>query len=239
MAFSPLVEMSSMLQTWTTIFTDTAMRIGIGTAAVLPQILIALLLIVVGWIIGEGLASLVRRAVAAVKLDKAFETAGVSDLVARSGHKFSAGGILGALVKWFIILVFVMVAFDVLDLDQVNIFLRDVVLSYLPHVAVAVLILLSAALVSDFVYKVVSGASRAAEVSSYHFLGMIARAAIWAFALLAALNELQVATAFIQTLFTGIVVAFALALGLSFGLGGREAAARYIEKTVAEMERRG
>jgi hypothetical protein len=228
-----------MIQSLADIFTNTAAVMGVGVAAILPQILLALILIIAGWIVGIGLSSLIAKGVTALKLDKAFEAAGVSSVIARSGYHFSVGGVLGTLVKWFVILVFVVAALDVLSLDQVNMFLRDVVLSYLPRVIVAVLILIAAALVGDFVYKVVSGTSRAAEVGSHHFLGMIARIAIWAFALLAALNELKVATAFIQTLFTGIVVALSLAVGLSFGLGGRDAAARYIEKTVDEMKKGG
>ena len=77
---------------------------------------------------------------------------------------------------------------------------------------------------------VVTGAARAAEVRSAGFAGSVAKWAIWIFAILAALDQLQVASAFVQTLFTGIVVAIALALGLAFGLGGQEAASRYIER---------
>ena len=58
---------------------------------------------------------------------------------------------------------------------------------------------------------------------------------IWVFAVLAALNQLGVATAFVQTLFTGVVVAVSLALGLSFGLGGQDAAARYLDKVRGEI----
>ena len=67
-------------------------------------------------------------------------------------------------------------------------------------------------------------------------LGAIARWAIWIFAVLAALNQLQVATGFVQTLFTGVVVAVALALGLSFGLGGQAAAAKWLDKIREEVK---
>jgi hypothetical protein len=227
-----------MFQDWTAIFFTTLQTIGVGMVKVLPQILLAGLLVILGAVVGSGISRLIARGVSAIKIDKVLETAGVTKLFSRSGYTLNVGALLGGLVQWFIILIFVVAAFDVLGLDQVNMFLREVVLSYLPRVVVAVLILISAAIVAEFVHTMVVGASRAADVRSHYLLGTGARFAIWAFAILAALNELHVATAFIQTLFTGIVVALSLALGLSFGLGGRDAAARYIEHLSSELKER-
>jgi small-conductance mechanosensitive channel len=140
------------------------------------------------------------------------------------------------LVKWFFIIVFLVPALGVLHLDQVNQFISDVVLGYLPQVIVAVLILLVAAVVAASAERVVAGAAKAAELKAAGFIGNVAKWAIWVFAILAALSELQVATGLVQTLFTGIVIAIALALGLSFGLGGQAAAARYIEHLRAEIK---
>jgi small-conductance mechanosensitive channel len=103
------------------------------------------------------------------------------------------------------------------------------VLGYLPQVIVAVLILLVAAVVAEAAEQVVVGSAKAAALKSAGFLGKVARYAIWIFALLAALAQLNVATLFVQTLFTGVVIAVSLAVGLAFGLGGQQAAARYLE----------
>jgi len=97
------------------------------------------------------------------------------------------------------------------------------------------LILLVAAVIAEAMQKVIVGSAKAAGVRFAHLDGTITRWAIWVFAILAALFQLGIAAAFIQTLFTGVVVALALALGLSFGLGGQDAAARYIEKIRQEI----
>lgn len=224
-----------MFQDWTTIFLSTIQSIGMGMVHTLPQIILATLLVILGAVVGAGMARLVARGVSFLKVDKAFEAAGISSLVARSGYVLNAGTLLGALVQWFIILIFVVAALDAIGLDQVNIFLRETILSYLPRVIVAVLILIVAAIVAEWMHAMVVGASRAADIRSHYLLGTSARFAVWTFAILAALNELHVASAFIQTLFTGVVVALSLALGLSFGLGGRDAAARYIEHLASEL----
>ncbi len=114
-------------------------------------------------------------------------------------------------------------------------FLQNVVLLYLPQVIVAVLIVILAAILADVVKNIVMGSARAAGVRQAAMAGAVAKWSIWIFATLAALNQLGVASEFWQTLFTGIVVALSLAFGLAFGLGGKEAAARTIEKLRDEM----
>ena len=78
--------------------------------------------------------------------------------------------------------------------------------------------------------KVAVGSAKAAEVKSASFLGGVTRWAIWVFAILIALSQLGIAAQFMFTLFTGVVAMLALAGGLAFGLGGRDAAQKYLER---------
>jgi hypothetical protein len=82
---------------------------------------------------------------------------------------------------------------------------------------------------------VVVGAARAANIDKANLLGGVTRWSLWVFAIMAALSQLSILSVFVQTLFTGFVVAISLALGLAFGLGGQEAAARFIEKLRKEV----
>lgn len=203
-----------------------------------PNIVVAVVIFIIGWIVGAILGRVVSQIVDALKVDNALRSAGFEEAAHRGGFSLSAGGLLGGLVKWFIIIVFLMAAVDVLGLDQVSVFLQEVVLLYLPQVIVAVLILLIAAVLAEFVKNLVAGAARAADMKSAQFLGSVAKWAIWIFAFLAAIAQLGVAATFVQTLFAGVVVALSLAFGLAFGLGGKEAAARYLEHLRKEMEHR-
>jgi hypothetical protein len=140
-------------------------------------------------------------------------------------------------VKWFVILVFLMASLQVLGLVAVTYFLQSIVVGFLPNVIIAVLILLVAAVLAEVAQSVVVGAARAADIRGAGIAGTVAKWAIWIFAILAAMEQLQIAQGILQTLFTGVVVALALAFGLSFGLGGQEAAARFIEKTREGMHK--
>ena len=223
------------IQSWTAAIQQSFQEVWLNFVVFVPNIVVAIVIFVIGWIVGAILGRVVAQVVEALKIDNALRSAGFEEAVNRGGFQMSAGGLLGGLVKWFIIIVFLMAAVEVLGLQQVGVFLQEVVLLYLPQVIVAVLILLIAAVLAEFIKNVVTGAARAAEMPSAHFLGSLAKWSIWIFAFLAALVQLNVATAFLQTLFAGVVVALSLAFGLAFGLGGQDAAAKYLEKLRSEM----
>ncbi|MFZ1987838.1 MAG: hypothetical protein WAV21_02280 [Minisyncoccia bacterium] len=224
------------LTTWAQVLNISFQDLFYGLVAFLPNLLVAIIIFVIGWLVGVGLGRVVAQVIQALRVDQALRSAGVDRVVERAGFKLDSGAFLGMLVKWFFIVVFLVAALDVLGLMQVTVFLRTVVLGYLPQVIAAVLILLVAAVVAQAAERLVAGSARAASLTSANFLGAVTRYSIWIFAVLAALDQLQVAPAFVQTLFTGIVIAIALAIGLSFGLGGQQAAARYIEKVREQVK---
>jgi hypothetical protein len=191
----------------------------------------------VGWLIAVILGRVVSQIIRTVKLDSALRGAGFDKVVERSGFVLNSGNFLGALVKWFFIVVSLVAALDIIGLSAVTGYLSEVVLNYLPRVIVAALILLVSIVIAEAIKKLVVSSAKAANLTSAHVLGEISKWAIWIFAFMFALSQLQILNNFIQPLFIGIIAALSLALGLSFGLGGRDAAARYIEKMRDNMSR--
>lgn len=196
----------------------------------LPQLLIAILVLILGWIIGGILSRVVRRVFKKLRLDEVLDKAGVDDLSKKAGYSFKPGHFVGALVKWFVILAFAVVAFDILGLQEVTTFMREVVLGYLPQVFVAVLILFAAMVIAGLASKSLEAMLRTSGTNNPELFGKVAYYLVIAFGFMAALNQLSIADELVETLFMGIVFAISLGLGLAFGLGGKEAAARYIEK---------
>src|SRR3989338_609601 len=195
-------------------------------AEYLPAILAAVVVFVIGWIVGIILYRVVLELVRVLRIDDALKAAGMNDAAKSAGFTLDVGRFLGTLVQWFVILVFLVASLEILGLTRVTVFLQTVVLLYLPQVIVAALILILTAIVAEVVRGLVAGSARAAGAPGANLAGAGAKWAIWITGILAALNQLGVATEFVQTLFTGFVVAASLAFGLAFGLGGKEAAAR-------------
>lgn len=219
-----------LVETWANVLQGSFQYMWVGVVNFVPNVLVAVLIFVIGWIVGSIIGRIVGQVIRALHVDNALRSAGVEEVVGKAGFSLDAGYFLGELVKWFIVAVFLIASFDVLGLQQVNYFLQTVVLYYLPQVIVAVLILLLAAIIAEVAKNVVTASARAAGAKSVNLLGTVTKWSIWVFATLAALSQLGVAETFVQTLFIGFVFALSLAVGLSFGLGGRDAAADTIQK---------
>lgn len=224
------------IQSWVNVYNASFQGLWYGIIQFIPNIIIAIVIFVIGWLIAAALGRLVAQLVGAIKLDAMLKPTGLPEVVERAGMTMDAGAFLGGLVKWFFVIAFLVASLNVLHLTQVNDFLVTVVLSYLPRVIVAALIILVGAVVAQVSKEVVMGSAKAAGIHAAGFAGSMTKWAIWVFAILAALSQLQVAAAFVQTLFTGVIVALSLAFGLAFGLGGQEAAARYIERVRSELD---
>lgn len=225
-----------LLDTWGLVLQSSFQTLWIGIMSFVPQLIIAILIVVVGWLVGALVGRAIWQVFKSLKVDDALRKAGLESFLRRGGLNLDSGAFIGGLVKWFIIVVFLIASFDVLGLAQVNFFLQDVVAAYLPRVLAAALVLLAAGIIGDVTGRIVVTAAKTAGAASAHFVGALAKWSIWVFAILVALSQLGIAAAFSQTLFTGIVIAVSLALGLSFGLGGQEAAARFIERLRGEMK---
>jgi hypothetical protein len=184
-------------------------------------------IIIVGWVLSallaKGIAALLRKA----RFNHLAERSGFADFVGKSGADTDSSGMIAAIAKWFVRLIVLVVAFDALGLPAVSEVLRDLLL-WLPNLAVALVVLVIGGLAANAVSKLVRGATAEADLDNPDFLAKLASAAVWAFSVVVAVNQIGVATALVNTLFMAVVGAFALALGLSFGLGGRDAAADVI-----------
>ncbi len=204
----------------------------------LPGIIGAILILILGFILGGVAKGIIMTLTQTLHVDDAFAQTGARATLDRAGVKVSIGKILGSLVKWFVVIVAFVVALDLVNLGDATQYLSTVILGYLPRVLVATIIIFGAVIIAQFVERIITASSTLADFSSPALLGKFAKYAIIFTAVLAALNELQIAEELIQMLFAGLVFGLSLALGLSFGLGGKDAAGRYIDRKVAEKSTR-
>jgi len=218
------VIVASFQQSWTAV------------AAFLPSLLGAIIVFLIGWIVAVAVGSVVEQVIKSLQVDSLLRRLEVEKALERGGLHLNAGAFIGSLVKWFIIIVFLLAAANILQLTQVSEFLAQV-LAYLPNVVVSALIIVIAAKIADVVERAARGSVEAAGLNGA-IIGVMARWAIWIFAVAAALQQLGVAVVLIQTLITGLVAMLALAFGLAFGLGGKEAASSAIDKLRREISGR-
>ena len=200
----------------------------------MPTLIGALLVFFLGMIIASVIGKVIERIIRAMHVDHAIERLSIGEKLKEHGIDMTLSVFIGKLVQWFIILVFLMAATDILGLSQVTSFLNNTIL-YLPNVVVATIILSIAFLLGSFVYTIVRSSTKAAGVMSATLLATIIKWSIIVFGLLAALLQLGIATSLVNTIFIGLVAALSLAIGLAFGLGGRDEAALILKKLREEI----
>lgn len=222
------------VQTWGEAITLSLLNLWDRFVNFLPSLVGAILVFVAGWIVAVALGKVVEHIIKMMKIDEVMEKAGTKARFHKAGVDVNVAKFLGELVKWFLILVFLMAATDILKLVQVTNFLNSIIL-YLPNVMVAAVILAVAFLVANFVYAVVKGSTKVAGIVSATLLATIAKWAIVIFGFLAAFVQLGIASSLVNTIFIGLVAMLALAGGLAFGLGGKDEAALILKKIRQEI----
>jgi len=217
------------VQDWVTVIVSSLQNLWMGFVDVLGSVIGALVVFLVGLIVASGLGAFVKKIVDVIKLDSLLRNLGIEKFFERAGMRINSGKFFGKLVYWFIVIVFLLASSDILGFETLSTFLRDVLL-YIPNVIVAVLIMLAAIVLANFLKDLVKSSVKSAKLKGYKFLGSLTWWAITVFGFLAAISQLGVARDIINTLVAGFIAMIALAGGLAFGLGGKDYASYLISR---------
>jgi hypothetical protein len=229
--------MQTQITEWSAaLMTSLAAAMALFFSAI-PKVLGFLVIVIVGWVIAslieKGVAALLR----AIKFNDLARRSGLADFVTKMGTQTDSAGMIGLVVKWFIRLIALVVAFDALGLPAVSDILRQLLL-WLPNVIVALVVLVIGGLAARALSNLVRGAAADGGLGNAELLAKIASVMIWAFAIVVAVNQIGVATELVNTLFMAFVGAIALGAALAFGLGGRETAAEIVRNWYGKVQQR-
>jgi len=189
----------------------------------LPQLIGAIVILIIGYIVAKVLQAVVGRILRAVGFDGWMEKGGIKQFFDRAETNQTPVSILGQLVFWFVFIIALTMAADALGIPQVSVILGQLI-AYIPSIIAAVLILILAALLANFVSGIVRGATGSGLLAS------VAQYAIIVYAVFAAITELGIAVELTAPTFLIVLGAVALGAAIAFGLGGREVAQDILQK---------
>jgi hypothetical protein len=195
----------------------------------LPALIGAALILIIGWFVSGLLASLIERALKAIGFESAVERSGIGEFIRRSGTRMTTSGVIATLVKYFIFLIFVQAAANVLGIPQLTEIINSIIL-FIPNVVVAMAIIVVGSLIAKFLSGLVRSSVSELGVGSPNLLATLTQYIVIGFAIIAAIDQLGIAATLINTLLIGLIGSVALAVGLAFGLGGRDVAAQITQK---------
>ena len=215
------------VESWSLGITQSLQGLWAGVFNFLPSLIGALVIIIVGLIVAAAFGTLVEKIFESIKLNKLLNSIGLAPYFERAGLKLNGAMFLGKLTYWFLLIAFLLAASDALGLYAFSNFL-GVVLAYIPNVIIAVLLMLAAVVVANFLRNFIKASVRSAGLHAANFLGTLTWWAIILFGFFAVLSQLNIAREIVNTVITGFIAMLAIAGGLAFGLGGKEYAAHLI-----------
>lgn len=195
----------------------------------LPALIGALLIILIGWFIAGFIAGLIERGLKAVGLEAAVERSGIGNFIRQSGTRLTTSGVIAVLIKYSIFLIFVQAAANVIGIPQLTEIINRIIL-FIPSVIVAMAIIVIGSFIAQFLAGLVRSSVSELGVGNPNLLATLTQYVVIGFAVIAAIDQLGIAATLVNTLLIGLIGAVALAVGLAFGLGGREVAAEITRK---------
>lgn len=196
----------------------------LAIALFVPKFLAGLVILLIGVIVGAILKRVVVEVLKTLRVEAFLHKYGVPEM----REEFSWTNILGEIVRWFVIVVFLIPTAEVWDLPRITTVLNQV-LVYLPNVFVAAVIALVGFVFARLTHDVILASAKGVDPNTASTAATVARWAVQVFVILAVLSQLGVAADLVRILFTGFVAMLAVAGGIAFGLGGQSAAKDVIE----------
>jgi len=197
-------------------------------ASFLPVIFAGFGVLLLGLIVSPLVGSFVTKALQMIKIDQGLDQIGAKDAMSSIGLHFTFSKLAGTFVKYVVLIVFINMVAEILQLGQLSRLIDDVV-RFIPQIVIALVIIGVGLTVADWLRDIVTNVAKASDNADYSsILGSITRISVIVFATMAALTQLGIAPALIQIVFAGVVLAFALA----FGLGSKDIVARTLESWI-------
>ncbi|PKQ60840.1 hypothetical protein BZG02_17710 [Labilibaculum filiforme] len=206
-------------------------------ARAIPQIIGAIIVLIIGWLIAKLIKRIFVKLMMLVKLNWLTEKSGVEKFLKDGGVKITAVDLIGSLIYWIIMLFVIMAALNTLQLTSAQDLFNQIIL-YIPNIIVSILILLLGLYAAKFVSQAIAVTLKNMHEASSHLIEKITYYAIIVLTIFIVLSQLNIAENIVTIAFLLILGAFCLAFGLAFGLGGKEYAASLLKKLQEEKNSR-
>src|SRR5277367_4533909 len=198
-------------------------------AAFLPRLLLALVVVAVGWLFAKAARFAIERALRAVNFGVLTERAGTDNFLRQAGMRGDTTALFGLVAFWLVILAALIIAFNGLGLTYITDLLGRLVL-FAPKLVIATLIVVFGAYCARFIGSAVQNYCTEAAIPDADILGRIARYIIMTFVVMIALSQVEIGGDIVQRTFLIILAGLMLALALAFGLGGKDWAAALLQR---------
>ncbi|MFA5052746.1 MAG: hypothetical protein WC565_01705 [Parcubacteria group bacterium] len=231
-----------LVRNWADTLVNSFMNVIDKIIGFIPDLIGAIVLLVIGLLVARALEFAIEKLITLVKLDSLLRKIGLDRYLQRAGIGLNSGRFLGKLAYWIILIVFAVGIADVLGLTTLSLFITSALGWVFTNLVAAILILLVAAFIAQFLKKLVNASVTGAKLHSIKFLGSVVWWIVMIFGGVAALKQLGVDTGLVESTLMSFIVAaplaVGLAVGLAFGLGGKKQAEQILDRLEEKFDNR-
>lgn len=219
------------------IFINSLNEFWVQLVSFVPKLLAVIVILLIGWIVAKVARFGIKRLLDLMHFDRFAQNSGLEAFMNHSHLNLSLSNIISQVVYWLVIVLFIITCANALGLNEVAVLLQQLA-NYLPHIIVAILVLIFGTLLARFVNRLLFAWLYSIKFSRALAVSTSAEYGIQILALFMALEQLGVGMQLIHSLFIIVFGAFFLALAIAFGLGGRDWAARVIDDMDNKSDKR-
>jgi hypothetical protein len=202
----------------------------------IPTIVGAIIILVIGWIIAKFVEAIVVRGLKAARLDVISDKAGLANMLAQGDIKWTLSELIGVIIYWIVMLSVLAAALNALNLTVAGDLLSRLV-AYIPNIIVAIFVLVLGSFLASFVSGIVRTTASNAGLGNAKLLAKITQTVLIVFAVIIAIEQLNIATAFIAFAVNIILASIGLGAALAFGLGCKDIAAKSMQDLMNKVKK--
>ncbi|MFH1541094.1 MAG: hypothetical protein ABID79_04480 [Elusimicrobiota bacterium] len=222
---------------WNIVFVEPIRVMLEKFAKFVPAFVGFLVVIVVGWLVAAAVKKLIIRALVLLKLDVLSGKIKFSEMLEKSGIKYTLSEIIGVAIYWIIIFITLTTAINTLGLTSISL-ITDRIILFIPNIIIAIFVFVLGLFLSLFLSSIVVTMSVNAGVSYAKLLGKIASATVIVFSTMIALEQLNIAASIINAVITIVFASIGLAFAIAFGLGSKDVVAKIMSDVVDKLKKK-
>ena len=215
------------LDSWTQSLVGAMSILWQKIAAFIPNLIGALVVVIVGFVVARLLDALLSKLLAKLGLDRLTQGTGLNKMMARVGVKVPMSTLIGKIIYWFVLLVFLVSALESLGLERISATL-DTLALYVPKVFAAALVLVAGLLLAQLLNSVVSGAAEGVGIDYANALGRVAQGLVIIISISVAIGQLEIKAELLNYVIAIVLLSVGIAVALAIGFGCRGIAAQIV-----------
>ena len=194
----------------------------------LPNLLGAIIILLIGWIVARIIAKILQRVLKAIQIDRLAEKLNDIEMVAKSNIDIKPSIFLSKLIYYVLMFIFFIAATDALGMKAVSDLMSNILNNFLPNALAAIIVFVIGIIAADFLKKLIKTACDSLAIPASNLIANVVFYFVFLNVLIVTLAQLGIDTSFMETNLSVILAGIVLAFSIGYGLASKPVMSNYL-----------